>query len=141
MATRANKSKRETAAAPKPSPDWPAVEQKPKSPTAAQVAEMGKRFRQHRDNVQALLADVQAIVESRWPIADPDYEGNLVDQLVPLTKPIDYITGGDDVVEVDMTLAALLADLDTIAEDLSPGPEQGQWAKDLATSAGKPANK
>jgi hypothetical protein len=100
-----------------------------KLPTAAELKKMGARFAAHVANLEALIADVKILADSDWPLTDPDYQGNLCEQLAPMLEPIDFQTDGAAVVEFNMTLQATLDDVFSIAEDLNPGPEQGKWAR------------
>jgi hypothetical protein len=97
---------------------------------------MGRRFKFHTQHLRDLLADVQKIAEEKWPPFEPEYQGNLVSQIAAILEPIAFDTEGAKVVEFDGTLAALIADVETITDDLNPGPEQGEWAKQVLASPG-----
>ncbi len=105
-----------------------------KLPTALELKEMSGRLKSHRDNLQFLLKDVQKITDEQWPVADPDYEGNLVERIAWMLKPIDIKTDGAKALVVDLTLARLIASLDDIIENFEPGKNQGKWAKQVLCS-------
>ncbi len=106
----------------------------PKLPTAFELKEMSDRFKAHRDNVQSLLNDAQKITSERWPVSDPYCVANLAEQFVVMLHPIEMKTRRAKTIEIDMTLASLMADLDDIIEDFEPGENQGAWAKEVLAS-------
>jgi hypothetical protein len=110
---------------------------KRKMPTAVAIKEMATRFRGHAQAVRDLLSDVQKIASENWPIADPDFAGNLADQVRFMLEPAEHETEGVPVVLLDCTLANLLGDIDAIADDLD-GPDMGEWVRAIV-SPSKPA--
>ena len=88
---------------------------------------MGERLKTHAQGVRDLLADIQTIVEQGWPCTNPDMPGHLVEQIASMIQPIDVETEGVKTLEIDMTLANLVVNLDTIAADMLSGPDQGEW--------------
>jgi hypothetical protein len=102
---------------------------KHKLPTAAALTQMGDKFALHAENLRALLADVLALAELGWPISDPDHDRNLAEQIEAMLRPQDFETHGAKIIECDLTLAATIADVDEIADDLNPGSKQAEWAR------------
>jgi hypothetical protein len=101
---------------------------KRKLPKPAELNAMIERFKAHAQAVRDLLADVQAIVEHNWPMADPDHDGNIAETISHMLRPFDIDTAGAKTMEVDLTLAALLVDVQNVLDDMAPGDEQGSWA-------------
>jgi hypothetical protein len=118
----------------------PASQPKRKLPTAAAVKEMGARFKSHAQALRDLLSDVQVMAEQNWPIADPDFDGNLSHQIVLMLEVLNHSTEGAEVVELDTTLATLIADVDAIADDWNPGKDQGAWVKQVLASPEAPVS-
>lgn len=119
----------------------PAVMSPAKLPSDAEVTAMASRFRSYAQSLRDLLADLQLIVAEKWPIADEDYDGNLVEHINNMLHPIDVDTTDVSMLQVDITIATLLADVDTIADDLSPGKEQGEWIKAILKAEAVPPAK
>jgi hypothetical protein len=102
---------------------------KNKLPKPSELQAMIERFKLHAQHVRDLLADVQAIAENKWPLADPDYENNLSETIATFLRPIDVDTRDVETLEVDVSLNALLIDVQSVLDDLQPGPDQGLWAR------------
>jgi hypothetical protein len=129
----------------RPPPDWPATLPAPapkrKTPTAAEIVEMGARFAQHAEAVRAMLSDVQKIVEEGWPPADPERDGNLHELLMNFLRPAEIRAVADEAIVCDTTLDATISDLTTLLDDMVPGTEQGEWAREILASADATATK
>jgi hypothetical protein len=116
----------------KAAPETEAAEPTFNYPTAVALKEMGERFGTHIENIKALLADVLVIFDEGWPIANPEYDGNLVAQLTTLVAPSEFTPETTDTIEIDLSLGATLIDLQVIADDLNPGRDQGAWARHIS---------
>jgi hypothetical protein len=104
---------------------------KRKLPKPAELTAMVERWKAHAQAVRDLLADVQAIAEHNWPMSDPDHEGNLAETISHMLRPFEVETKGIKSIEIDLTLAALLVDVQNVLDDIAPGDEQGDWAKEV----------
>ena len=94
---------------------------------------MAERFKAHAQHIRDLLYDVQEIVERQYPLADPDYDGYLAEQITFMLKPMEF-TPGDDPVVVDVSLVWLITDVQSLLDSMVPGPDQSEWVKELMAS-------
>jgi hypothetical protein len=126
------------AAEPKPETKAPA--EKPAEKPApsngqidlAMVRDMGERFARHAENLRQLEIDVKELAAYGWPISNPDFDENLVEQITAMLEPVDYETAGAEIITCDGTIAATIADVQELADDMLPGQKQGEWVKVLA---------